>query len=59
MDLTTTLIGLGSFGTLLAVGLVLDRRPYAPGRMSWIPAMMIGLIGVLVFAAHLATLLRR
>src|SRR5258708_1209772 len=58
MGLWETIIGFAAFGSLLVVGVVQDRRPYAPGRLNWVPAMMIGLIGAIVFAIHLAALLR-
>lgn len=58
MDFNETLAGLAVFGTLLAVAIVQDRRPYTPGRLNWVPPMMIGLVGTLLFAAHLATLLK-
>ena len=58
MGLPETIAGFAAFATLLAVGVVQDRRPYAPGRFNWIPLMMIGLIGAIVFGNHLATLLR-
>jgi hypothetical protein len=58
MGLIETIAGIAGFGTLLVVGVIRDRRPYHPGKMNWIPAMMIGLIGAVIFAMHLATLLR-
>jgi hypothetical protein len=58
MGLPETIIGFAAFATLLIVGVVQDRRPYAPGRLNWVPAMMVGLIGAIIFGMHLATLWR-
>jgi hypothetical protein len=36
---------------------VLDRRPYRPGRRNYIPIMIIALAASLVLARHLLSLL--
>jgi hypothetical protein len=42
---------------LLGVGIILDRRPYHPGKLNYIPLMIIALAAILVLARHLVTLL--
>ena len=42
---------------VLAVAVVLDRRPYRPGKLNYIPIMIIALAAILVLGRHLLTLL--
>jgi len=42
---------------VLAVAVVLDRRPYRPGKPNYIPIMIIALAASLVLGRHLLTLL--
>jgi hypothetical protein len=42
---------------VLVVAVVLDRRPYRPGRPNYIPIMIIALAASLVLGRHLLTLL--
>jgi hypothetical protein len=58
--------GLGIFETsaalagcllVLAVAIVLDRRPYRPGKQNYIPIMIIALAASLVLSRHLLTLM--
>jgi flagellar biosynthesis protein FliQ len=58
MDLTETTLALGACAVLLAVAVVLDRRPYQPGKLSYIPLMIICLAACLILGRHMLTLLR-
>jgi hypothetical protein len=58
--------GLGIFETsvalagcllVLAVAIVLDRRPYCPGKQNYIPIMIMALAAILVLSRHLLTLM--
>jgi len=42
---------------VLAVAVVLDRRPYRPGKLNYIPIMIIALAAILVLGRHLLGLL--
>ena len=42
---------------VLAVAVVLDRRPYRPGKFNYIPIMIIALAAILVLGRHLLGLL--
>jgi hypothetical protein len=42
---------------VLGVAVVLDRRPYRPGKLNYIPIMIIALAASLVLGRHLLTLL--
>ena len=42
---------------VLVVTIVLDRRPYRPGKLNYIPIMIIALAASLVLGRHLLTLL--
>jgi hypothetical protein len=52
-----TSAALAAFLVALAVAVVLDRRPYHPGKMNYIPVMIIALAASLVLGRHLLTLL--
>jgi hypothetical protein len=41
----------------LTVAIVLDRRPYRPGKRNYIPIMIIALAASLVFGRHLLSLI--
>ena len=58
MSLTETAVALGVCGMLLIVAVVLDRRPYRPGKLNYIPLMIICLAACLVLVRHLLTLIR-
>jgi hypothetical protein len=58
MDLPETILALGACAVLLAVAIVLDRRPYRPGKRNYIPLMIICLAACLLLGRHLLTLLR-
>ena len=57
VDLTTTIIAFGGCALLLAVAVVLDRRPYRPGKLNYIPLMIICLAACLVLGRHLLSLI--
>jgi hypothetical protein len=42
---------------VLALAVVLDRRPYRPGKFNYIPIMIIALAAILVLGRHLLGLL--
>ena len=48
---------LGACLLALAVAIVLDRRPYRPGRRNYIPIMIIALAASLVLGRHLLSLI--
>ena len=58
MDLTETSVALGACAAVLIVAVVLDRRPYRPGRLNYIPLMIICLVACLLLGHHLLTLIR-
>jgi hypothetical protein len=57
MGLTETSVALAICGFVLAVAVVLDRRPYRPGKLNYVPLMIIALAAGLVFGRHLLGLL--
>ena len=59
MDLTVTIIAFAACALLLIAAVVLDRRPYRPGKLNYIPLMIICLAACLVLGRHLLTLIRR
>jgi hypothetical protein len=58
MDLIETIIALAACVVLLIVTILLDRRPYRPGKLNYIPLMIIALAACLVLCRHLLTLIR-
>jgi hypothetical protein len=42
---------------LLAVAVILDRRPYRPGQLNYIPLMIFCLAASLVVGRHLLALI--
>jgi hypothetical protein len=59
MGLTETTVALGACAALLIVAVVLDRRSYRPGKLNYIPLMIICLAACLVLGRHLLTLIRQ
>jgi hypothetical protein len=57
MGLTETSIALAGCVLGLVVMIILDRRPYRPGKLNYIPLMIIALGATLVFGRHLLALL--
>jgi hypothetical protein len=59
MDLTETIVALGACAALLVVAIVLDRRPYRPGKLNYIPLMIVCLAACLILGRHLLSLIRQ
>lgn len=59
MNLIETIVALGASALLLIVAVVLDRRPYRPGKFNYIPLMIICLAACLVLGRHLLTLIQQ
>ncbi len=57
MSVTATIIALATSVLLLAAAVTLDRRPYRPGKLNYIPLMIVALAMSLVLARHLLALL--
>ena len=57
MGLTETSAVLAGCVLVLIVAIILDRRPYRPGKLDYIPLMIIALAAILVLGRHLLTLL--
>jgi hypothetical protein len=58
MNLIETIVALGACTVLLIVAIVLDRRPYRPGKLNYIPLMIVCLAACLVLGRHLLSLTR-
>jgi hypothetical protein len=58
MDLTETIVAFGACTGVLIVAVVLDRRPYRPGKLNYIPLMIICLAACLILGRHLLGLIR-
>jgi hypothetical protein len=58
MDITETIVGLGVCTVLLIIAVVLDRRPYRPGKLNYIPLMIVCLAACLILGRHLLSLIR-
>ncbi|HEY1261278.1 MAG TPA: hypothetical protein VGF34_18655 [Stellaceae bacterium] len=57
MSLVATSTALGICLSVLAVAIVLDRRPYRPGKFNYIPLMILCLAICLLLGRHLLTLM--
>jgi hypothetical protein len=57
MGLIQTSIALAICLLLLAAAIILDRRPYRPGKLNYVPVMIIALAASLVLGRHLLGLL--
>jgi hypothetical protein len=57
MGMIETSAALGACLLVLIVAVVLDRRPYRPGKLNYIPIMIIALAASLVLGRHLLTLM--
>jgi len=53
MGLTETSVALAGCVLVLVVAITLDRRPYRPGKLNYIPLMIIALAAILVLGRHL------
>ena len=58
MSLTATSAALVACALVLAVAIILDRRPYRPGKLNYIPLMIVALAAILVLARHLLALVQ-
>jgi hypothetical protein len=56
MGLTETGVALTLCLMVLAIAVVLDRRPYRPGKLNFVMLMIIALAASLVLGRHLLTL---
>jgi hypothetical protein len=57
MGLTATSIALATSLLVLAAAVILDRRPYRPGKLNYILPMIVALAASLVLARHLLGLI--
>ena len=57
MGLIETSAVLAGCVLVLIVAIILDRRPYRPGKLNYIPLMIITLAAILVLGRHLLTLI--
>ena len=57
MGLTETSIALAACVLVLAAAVILDRRPYRPGKLNYILLMIVALAASLVLARHLLGLI--
>ncbi|HEV8031107.1 MAG TPA: hypothetical protein VGP42_08850 [Stellaceae bacterium] len=57
MGLTETSIALAACVLVLGAALILDRRPYRPGKLNYILLMIVALAASLVLARHLLGLI--
>ncbi len=57
MGLIQTSIALAVCLLLLAAAIILDRRPYCPGKLNYVPVMIIALAASLILGRHLLGLL--
>lgn len=57
MGLTETIVALILCAIVLGTAVVLDRRPYRPGKLNYIPIMIICLAACLVLGRHLLALI--
>ncbi|HEX3415211.1 MAG TPA: hypothetical protein VHT21_02225 [Stellaceae bacterium] len=56
MGLIETSVALAGCVLVLVVAIVLDRRPYRPGKLNYVPLMIIVLATILVLGRHLLAL---
>ena len=59
MGLTDTVLALGACVVLLVVAVVLDRRPCRPGKLNYIPLMIVCPAACLVLGRHLLALIQQ
>ena len=57
MGLIDTSIAFAGCTFVLAIAIYLDWRPHHPGKLNYVPLMIIALSAGLVFGRHLLTLL--
>jgi hypothetical protein len=52
VGLTETSVALAVCVLVLVVAIILDRRPYRPGKLNYIPLMIIALATIFVFGRN-------
>ena len=52
-----TSVALGACLLVLTVAVVLDRRPYRPGKRNYVPIMIVALAASLVLGRHFLSLI--
>ena len=57
MEVCQTSAALVGAAALLVVAVLLDRRPYRPGRLNYVPLMILSLAACLVLGRHLLGLM--
>ncbi len=57
MGLIETSAALGACLVVLIVAVVLDRRPYRPGKRNYVPIMIVAVAAILVLGRHLLSLM--
>jgi hypothetical protein len=57
MNLIETSLALAGCALVLVVAIILDRRSYRPGKVNYVPLMIIALAAILVLGRHLVALL--
>jgi hypothetical protein len=57
VGLVATAAALAASMAVLAAAVLLDRRPWRPGKRNWIPLMIAALTASFVLARHLLALL--
>ncbi len=57
MGLIPTSAALAGCILVLAIAVILDHRPYRPGKRNYIPLMILALAAGMVLGRHLLTLL--
>jgi hypothetical protein len=57
MGLTETSVALAACVLVLGAAVILDRRPYRPGKLNYILLMIVALAASLVLARHLLGLI--
>ncbi len=59
MGLTETSAALAACVIVLVIAVILDRRPYRPGKRNYITLMILALAAGMVLGRHLLTLIVR
>jgi hypothetical protein len=58
MGLIETSVAFAFCTLVLLAAIVLERRPYRPGKFNYIPLMIVSLVATLLLGRHLLTLIR-
>jgi hypothetical protein len=57
MGFSETLAAFAAAAAVLGLALWQDRRPWRPGKPSWIPVMIVAAVATIVLGIHLGALL--